>query len=140
MISKAKLKDPLILSLSWMLSKCDFSGTIASLQEVHAELSSNKEATPEAIEEVKEMISEVEDKVCKTSKEQMQRRSKRNESRGAVARSSLLKPGKSSSMLLQPNNSPTLPPVSTRSSLTSLKKSEWQMEKRDSKLKKYFLN
>ena len=139
MISKAKLKDPLILSLSWMLYDSVFSGTIASLQEVHAELSSNKEATPEAIEEVKEMISEVEDKVCKTSKEQMQRRSKRNESRGAVARSSLLKPGKSSSMLLQPN-SPTLPPVSTRSSLTSLKKSEWQMEKRDSRLKKYFLN
>merc|ERR1719204_794908 len=49
------------------------SGTIASLQEVHAELSSNKEATPEAIEEVKEMISEVEGKVCKTSKERMQR-------------------------------------------------------------------
>ena len=40
---------------------------------MHAELSSNKKATPEAIEEVKEMISEVEDKVCKTSKDRMQR-------------------------------------------------------------------
>ena len=49
------------------------SGTIIQLQEVCRELILGNEASPDAIEEVYEMISEAENQVYKTSKERMQR-------------------------------------------------------------------